>query len=185
VSTTTKNEAISKTLWETLRRRQEQVCRQYELKLDSSHFNHLTRKQMPALFLEAKWLYNAQLANGVFTTDYRTQTVRVKVGDHYENRTIRNLSSQMRQEILDRTKDNVYGLAALKKNGHKVGGLKFKRQVTSIPLKQYGVTYRIDRTHNRIGIQGIRQKLRARGLNQIPPGAEFANAILIQMHKSF
>lgn len=180
VSQKTKNQTIKNALKETRLRRRDQVCKQYELKIDQSHLNFETVKQLPLLFLEAKWLYNDQIASGVFAADYKNRTVRTKVGDHYENRTIKTLSSQMRQELIDRTKDNVHGLSALKKNGYKVGALKFKRQINSIPLKQYGITYRVDRTHNRIGIQGIGQKLRVRGLEQIPAGAEFASALLLQ-----
>jgi putative transposase len=54
--------------------------------------------------------------------------------------------------------------------------LKFKSRVGSIPLKQYGVTYRV--SFDRVAIQNIRRPMRVRGLDQIPEGAEFANATL-------
>jgi putative transposase len=39
-------------------------------------------------------------------------------------------------------------LHALKKNGHKVGRLKFKKEVNSIPLKEHGNTYYTDIPHS-------------------------------------
>jgi putative transposase len=50
--------------------------------------------------------------------------------------------------------------------------------VQSIPLKQYGNTYKIlDKKH--IKIQGIRQKIKVNGLKQIPEKADIANGALI------
>ncbi|MDG6999076.1 MAG: hypothetical protein JRN15_08175 [Nitrososphaerota archaeon] len=69
----------------------------------------------------------------------------------------------MKQEILDRTKDSVRGLSRLKHNG-RIGRLKFKSTVNSIPLKQYGNTWKVQ-DKNYVGIKAIMQKrLRVRGL---------------------
>jgi putative transposase len=50
-------------------------------------------------------------------------------------------------------------------------------------LKQYGCTYRIK--HNRIRLQGLAPWLRVNGSEQIPDGAELANAHLIRKHGDF
>jgi putative transposase len=82
----------------------------------------------------------------------------------------------MRQEIVERAKTSVRSLRKLKKSGHKVGSLKFKSQVKSIPLRQYLKTHKI--CGDKITIQNIKQPMRLRGLDQIPEGVEMANATL-------
>jgi transposase len=98
-----------------------------------------------------------------------------------EDRDIVNLTAQMRQDIKDRTIDSIKGLSVKKKKGksREVGKLKFKSRVSSIPLKQYGMTYKI-RNSKYINLQGFRKDFKVMGLNQIPVGAEFANANLVR-----
>jgi len=89
------------------------------------------------LFLEAKWFTNCFIANGIANLshrDYKLKTVPVKVDDDFQEREICALSSQMKQALIKRLQDNVRGLAELKKKGVKVGGIKFKKAVHSIPL---------------------------------------------------
>jgi putative transposase len=180
-----KNQIIRDTLKKTIERRKTQNCKQYELKIDISHLNKNTLKHLSSIFLEAKWYYNHVLANGnIFQTDYKIDTVDIKVKDHFEARNIEHLSSQMKQEIIERMKDNIRGLSKLKKKGQKVGRLKFKSEVNSIPLKQYGKTYWVIDKHY-VHIQGIKQKLRARGIFQIPTSAELASALLIRKHGDY
>lgn len=177
-----KNRAIKASLKATKRRRKLQICRQYELKLDKSRLSNSTLRQLLMLFLEAKWFHNHLLAAGdLFDADYKASHVEVRVGDRYETRPITNLSSQMRQELVDRIRDNIRGLSALKKNGHKVGKLQFKSTVKSIPLKQYDNTWTIIDNHH-IRIQGIKQPIRVRGLHQIPKNTEKTSALLISKH---
>jgi putative transposase len=137
------------------------------------------------LFLEAKWLYNHLLAQpDVFEVDYKLSEVPVKVQDTFELRPLRHLSSQMKQSLITRTRDNIRGLARLKATGRKIGGLAFKSHVHSIPLKQYGNTYRL-LNEKYLQIQGIRQPLRVNGLAQIPAGSEMANGILLHRHGDY
>jgi putative transposase len=136
-------------------------------------------------FLEAKWFYNYVLADAnIFETDYRIDTVNIKVKDHFETRDIVHLSSQMKQELIDRMKDSTRALSRLKQNGHKVGRLQFKSKLDSIPLKQYGSTHKILDKHY-IRIQGIKQPLKVRGLFQIPKDAEIASTLLIKKHGDY
>jgi putative transposase len=180
-----KNQTIKATLKTTKARRTQQTCRVFEVKIDSSHLNQHTKEQLKRLFLEAKWLYNHILSQPtVFDIDYTIAAVPVKVKDVFELRELRHLSSHMKQSLIKRTIDNSKGLARLKANGHTIGRLKYKNEVKSIPLKQYGNTYRIlnDRY---IKIQGISQHLRVNGLAQIPADSELANATLIQRHGDY
>ena len=180
-----KNEAIKASLNATKARRRHQSCRVFTVKLDKSHLNTETLHHLRMLFLQAKWLYNHILAQpNVFEVDYKLSAVPVKVKDTFERRHLNHLSSHMKQSLITRTMDNIRGLARLKEQGHKIGSLKFKSAVDSIPLKQYGNTYRI-LNEKYLRIQGIRQHLRVNGLGQIPYGSELANATLIHRHGDY
>jgi putative transposase len=175
----TKAEQIKNTLQETKQHREAQKPRVYELKLQN-----LSRRKSEVLskaFLEAKWLYNWLVSDterlGISAN--KVSVVEIKARDIYEQRELTILGSQIKQEIADRLKDNLRALCKLKKNGHRVGALKPKKFVNSIPLKQYGVTYSLDFVHNRVRIQKL-GKFRVLGLHQIPLEAEIANAVLVR-----
>ncbi|MEP0823989.1 MAG: transposase [Nitrososphaera sp.] len=170
----------------TVARHRQMSCRVYKLKLDSSHIGRELACRISRMFLEAKWLYNHVLSQpDPYNYDYKqaSVSVQVKVRDHFEQRTITQLSAQMRQDIVKRVKNNIVSLARLKEKGYRVGRLKFKSRMDSIPLRSHGQTYTIFRESNRIKIQGIKKRLVVRGLKQIPPvtsGVEFANAALVR-----
>jgi len=177
-----KSETIKASLAATKAKRKTQICKVYEVKIDISHLNNATQEHLNRLFLEAKWFYNYILSqHKIFGMSDKVYEVPVKVKDIFEIRDLRCLSSQMRQAILSRTQDNIRGLAEKKKNGYKIGKLKYKSECQSIPLKQFGNTYKIlDKKY--IHVQGIEQKLKVIGLKQIPEDAEIANGTLI--HKN-
>ena len=50
----------------------------------------------------------------------------------------------------------------------------------SIPLKQYGITFKISGDKNRVKIQGIKKKFRVLGLHQLPKESEIENGLLIK-----
>ena len=171
-----KNDAIRKTISETRERRKSQTCISYELKIDISHLGRTRVKNLNRIFLEAKWFYNYILSeDDIYNQDYRINRVKIKVKDHYEDRDILLLSSQMKQEIIDKTKDSIRGLSNSKKNGNKIGKLHFKRRINSIPLKQYKNTYNISGKYVRIQRIG---RLKVSGIEQIPKDADIANATL-------
>jgi len=175
----TKAERIKNTLWETKERRKALRPVVFQLKLQN-----LSRKKEEILnraFLEAKWLYNWLVAD-LTRLDLpinKVNTVEVKVGDVFEERLLIVLGSQVKQEIADRLKDNLRVLVRLKEKGYHVGKLKPKRFVNSIPLKQYGITYSLSFSRNRVRIQRLGD-FRVLGLHQIPPNAEIANAVLVR-----
>jgi transposase len=55
----------------------------------------------------------------------------------------------------------------------------------SIPLKQFGNTFKILDDKKYIHIQGIKQKLKVIGLKQIPEGADIANGTLIHRNGNY
>lgn len=180
-----KSEAIKATLKATKAKRKTQTCRVYEIKIDLSHLNHATQEHLNRLFLEAKWLYNHVLSqHNIFEIDDKIHEVPVKVKDIFEIRDLRCLSSQMRQSIISRAQDNIRGLSERKKKGYKIGKLKYKSEVQSIPLKQFGNTFKIlDSKY--ITVQGLKQKLKVIGLKQIPEGADIANGNLIHKNGNY
>jgi transposase len=181
----TKNQRIARTSLQTITRHRAMACKTYELKIDRSHLSNATLSLLSSLFLEAKWFYNAYVASLRSGEDfsYKQRSVPVKVKDRFEVRQIRRLSSQMRQELIDRARNNLTGLSQLKRNGRRVGALKFTSAVNSIPLKQQGVTYRVK--GDRVWIQGVGRWLNVRGIGQFPKCAELASATLLRRHEDF
>ncbi|MFX0116376.1 MAG: RNA-guided endonuclease InsQ/TnpB family protein [Candidatus Hodarchaeota archaeon] len=185
-SNPTKQQRIKQTLQATKARRKTQLCRVYELKITQAKLSPRSRAHLARVFLEGKWFYNWIVSHDdVFAVDTRIKSVPVKVGDAFEDRPLTCLSSQMKQGLLTKTQNAIRGLAQLKKKGHKVGKLKFKRQFGSIPLKQYGNSYKLFPALQKIQLQGLREFLRVRGFDQIPPDVEFANAHLLLRHGDY
>lgn len=163
-----KAERIRQTIRETKERRQKQKPVVYQLKLQN--LTKRKRELLDRAFLEAKWLYNYLIHNlEEIRNANKLKEVFVKVGESFEQRRL-NLGSQVKQEIAERIKDNLKALKNLKENGHTVGKLKPKKFVNSIPLKQYGITYYLDVSRNRVRIQKLGE-FRVLGLHQIPEEA--------------
>jgi putative transposase len=148
-----------------------------EAKIDRSHLGKSARKRLDGLFREAKWFYNYCLSqDNINDADTKAKQVPVKVGEEYEDRKLSVLTSQMKQGIKTRLFGSLASLHALKTNGRKVGRLKFKGQINSIPLKQFNNSYYI--RGNKVRLQGMKQWMRARGLEQIE--GEIACATLLR-----
>jgi putative transposase len=171
---------------ETRNRRLSQSAKVYELKVTSNRFSQTTKKHLHKLFLEGKWLYNQILeSNNIKNFDTKIHEVQVKTPNGPETRKLSTISSQMKQAIKDRTFMNVLSLHALKLKGKRIGRLKFKSYLHSIPLKQNNVTFSINRKDKTIRIQGLKQKLHIKGLDQIPENCEIANANLINYDNEY
>ncbi len=128
-------------------------------------------------------MYNAVAASETLTLE-DTKIVQVKVKDDFETREIKNLSSHMRQSVVDSARTNASNLSKAKKKGLKVGKLRFKKECNEIDLKQFGNTYSV-KSHNKISVQKI-GVLVVNGLEQINlDEVEFANAKLIQKPSGF
>ena len=121
------------------------------------------------LFVEAKWLYNDALTfmKCHNISDYDTKVVTVHGLDKDKNSLLRPMVlrptvthglqyilSQMKQSVIQSIKSSLKALSSLKKNDHKVGGLRYKSDYVLINLQQHKITYRFyDEKH--IGIQGF------------------------------
>ena len=173
-----KNQKIKETGKATRERRKDMLCRVFEVKADLSRMSKSQRNDVNTLFREAKWFRNAYLADNGLSD--KSRSVKVKVKDVFEERELTLLGSQIKQSIISEVKDSIRGLAVLKEKGHKIGALKFKSVCNCVNLKQFHVTYDIDKDRSRIRVQGIRKPFKVRGLEQIPDDAEIANAKFIR-----
>lgn len=90
----------------------------------------------------------------------------------------------MKQELLKEIQGDIKNLNKKKKKGYKVGKLKFKKNVQTIPLKQFNITYKLQEP-NKIRIQGLKKWLTVRGMKQFPENAEFTNSKLLWRHGDF
>ena len=173
-----KNLKIKDTLRATKERRSQMDCRVFSVKVQENRLSRAKEEKLNRCFLEAKWLRNAVIATDTLSLE-DTSNVQVKVNGSFETREISNLSSQMKQSVVDSVKTDVYNLSKAKKAGLKVGRLQFKKECNEINLKQFGNTYKI-KSHNKISVQNI-GILVVNGLEQINlDEVEFANAKLIK-----
>ena len=181
-----KNAQIALTRNNTRKRRETQVCKVYNLKIDMSK---LTQKQEEALkgtFLEAKWIYNAALNTEKPTSYLPGKTVEVKNRDgDFETRDLQYIGSQVKQSVISGIGSSLSSLKAKKKKGYKVGKLKFTRRVKSVDLKQHGTTYRLFPENDKVRVQGVPGKMKVYGIHQISEHAELANAKLIQKSSGY
>lgn len=172
----------------TKERRKNKVVKIYKVKVDQSHLSKNRRQHLHMLFNEAKWFYNAVLSfDDIFKYDTKVKIVPVKLKDgNFEHRQLSHLSAQMRQSIWDRTKTNIVNLNKSKAKGNRVGRLKYKSSIDSIPLKQHSPkgTYFI-KSNNRIKLQGMKTPIRVRGLDQLESDPDIANAHLIRKGDDF
>ena len=180
-----KNNNIKKSMQETCLRRMSQICKVFVVKIDESRLSNKQSEQLKMLFVEAKWMYNDALTfskeNNIADYDTKIKAVTVFNKDREpETRELKYIGSQMKQSVLAGMLSSIKSLAARKKNGGKVGALKYISNYPSLNLKQYGNTYKIY-SHNKIKIQGISKKITVNGLDQFIdiPNIEIANAKIL------
>lgn len=179
----TKNAKIAKTYRETKERRKTQTPDVVDLKIQTNKLSATQKESLIRVFLEAKWLYNAAVgSDDVFSYEIPKHTVPVVLPKETEQREFRVLGSQMKQSVVTGVKNSIRGLAKLKKNGKKVGKLRFTSKYTSIDLKQAGTTHKI--RGSKVKVQNIPGWLRVRGVHRIGDG-ELANAKLVQRQDGY
>lgn len=166
-----KSKAIAETLKATKAKRKTQICKVREMKVIKNKLSKDQAEHLRLLFLEAKWFYNYMLANPSLRNDIgaKLKVVSVKLPDGtFEQRELKHLSGQMKQSIASSINQSIKTLAKLKAKGiQQPGALKFKSQLTTIELKQYGGTHRINREFNQIFIQCLKTGLKVKGLEQL------------------
>jgi putative transposase len=178
-----KNYKIKQTLLATMSRHKEMDCVVFELKIDSSRISQFKKRSLELAFCEAKWIYNEALSSkDIFKynvkklIDVKIFNPQTRLCDLIETRRL-TLGSQIKQSLVRQIKQNIINLGKAKNKGLKTGKLKFKKEINSLPLKQVGITYRIEK--NNITVQNL-GKFKVSGLNQIRPEFEIANAVLLR-----
>ena len=183
-----KNARIKTTSLATRTRRKTMVVQVRELKIVTNKLTVGQREDLARLFLEAKWVRNAALGSQRFDLDYLKELagqVPVRLPDEtYESRPLQVLGGQLAQAVITELKQNLASLKALKKNGRRVGKLKFAREVTSINLAQFSGgrtsgTHKINRANGTIKVANIRGWMKASGLHQLDAVDEIANAKIV------
>jgi putative transposase len=170
---------------ETRLKRKSQTCKVFEIKIDLSHLSQKSLKHLSSLFTEAKWFYNYCLnQKDINDSDTTLKIVPVKVKDVFEDRDFSVLKSHMKQGIKKRIFTNLKSLSSRKKKGYKVGRLKYRTRVNSIPLPEFHKDFDI-KDKNTIRLTGLKQKVKVIGLKQIPKDCEIANATLIRKPSGF
>lgn len=190
---TLKNETIRKTLKVTREKHSLMRPIVIELKLDLKCLNNEERHALEMYFVEGKWLKNYLLAlpDEEFRS-FDTRTRDIYSLDKDKNKVPRQLGlpAKLIQSVYQQIKQDMKSLAAKrKKTGKKNGKLKFVSDYTTFDLNQYNNTHWIcygpegdknGRYKNTIHIAGIKRPIRTFGMEQIPIGAEPANAKLIR-----
>ena len=186
-----KSNKIKQTLAETKERRKSQKCFVFKTKINKQKLNAVQREQLDRLFLEAKWFYNHAIN---FMQTHKLSELDTKIksvttldkNKQLIERKFTVLSAAMKQSIKAKISDSLSALHELKENGHKVGKLKFKKEVNCVIYKQFGVTHKINSLH-RVKLQSIDDSLYIYGLDQFytNPNAEIANAQLIRRNGEY
>lgn len=133
----TKNEQIRQTLIETRKRRQNQILKVYELKVNCHHVSKEDYKKLHGLFTEVKWIQNDMISSDdVFHYDYKDHRT-VTTFDKEHNKVERKLTIQtgIHQVIIAKLQQDIINLSKAKKAGRKVGALHFRRTCNCIPLR--------------------------------------------------
>lgn len=174
-----KNAKIKSSIKSTKERHKLMDCHTYEVKVVDSKLSRAQRDGANTCFRETKWRRNDCVANwGNISRDKKSASV--KVGDKFEERMFTTIGGQVVQDIYDEVKKNINELHDKKQKGYKVGKLKFKSVCDCVPLRQHGVTFTVDRKHNRVKVTKIKKPFYVRGLKQIPEDADIASAQFIR-----
>lgn len=170
---------IKESINATRERHSHMECKVYPLKIVENKISATRKETLQRFFLEAKWMKNHILAGDIAQATPLMKTADVKLPNgEFETRELKTLGSHMRQSIVSGIKGDLKSLKESKNKGRKVGRLKFCKEVKSIDLKEYGNTYKIDRSKQKVKIQKLGW-VKVRGLDNIPVDVEFANAKLV------
>lgn len=153
----------------TAQKRLKQECRTFTLKIQENKLNLEQKEYLYRIFIEGKWFYNHILnQEDVFDINTKVKTVNVLNWDKvFEERELKYLSSQLKQELHKRIITSIKALSTKKKNGQadKVGKLKFKSEIYSIPFKQYNNSHKI--VNNKLKLAKCKKPFKVSGINQL------------------
>lgn len=189
-----KNQIIGERGKETRMRHQSMRCTVFTAKVVMNKLKASQKEQLYGQFREAKWIYNSMLDQSKNGKDIFALTDKDFVSVNHLDKDknvltdeIKYLSRREVQSVVAGVKGNIKALAAAKKKGLKVGGLKFISEYGSIDLPQYIKSYKIV-GRSKVKIDKVTGPIRIRGLEQIEKLTdkyEIANAKLINKPDGF
>ena len=163
-----RNKLIGENGLKTRMKHAKQTCKTFRFKIDYDNLNLQQKEHIKMLFVEAKWIYNYLISqDDIYSFDYKNLNQVIHKDKHKNDiiSDIKYVRSSVKQELIGQIINQIKGLSKLKKKGHNVGKLKFKSEFNSIKLKQYNITHSL--RGNKFKIQGIKDPIRVRGLNQL------------------
>lgn len=186
----TKNEQIKQSLLKTREKRKSQRCKVYSLKIQTNKLSKKQRETLKMMFVEGKWFWN-YIVNFTETNDIKDVDLKIKSVKHFDkdhNEIISDfnyLSSQQKLGLYKNFISNIKTLSTLKKKGQKVGRIGYISELKSLPLVQYGITYKII-DHNKVKIVKI-GTVKVQGLEQFiyDKDVEYANANLVHTSSGY
>lgn len=175
---------------ETIARHNSMDCKVIELKVQYNKTNIQQRLYLSWIFVEAKWDYNSCIAYGKeskenkpWKKECKSKTVIHFDKDHNPIESeFKYLFVAARQEIRKQIGTACKSISTnLKKSNIKhFNGLKFKSEINSISLRQYGQDWKFKGHH--IKLNRCKKPFKVHGLEQLNDykGIEFANARLVK-----
>ena len=163
-----RNKLIGENGLKTRMKHAKQTCKTFRFKIDYDNLNLQQKEHIKMLFVEAKWIYNYLISqDDIYSFDYKNLNQVIHKDKHKNDiiSDIKYVRSSVKQELIGQIINQIKGLSKLKKKGHNVGKLKFNSEFNSIKLKQYNITHSL--RGNKFKIQGIKDPIRVRGLNQL------------------
>ena len=163
------------------------------VQLDIKCLNRSEQDRLFSYFTQCRWLCNHLLS--LDAEEFRlfdTKTRDITSLDKDGNPVARQLTipAKFIQSVYSCLKRDMSSLASKRnKTGKRNGKLKFRSEYNSIDLNQYRDTHWIcymdegdknGKYRNTVHIAGIRRPVRVFGMEQIPDGAEYANARFVK-----
>ena len=180
--------------FERQRERQEarrlKACKTISVKIQENKLNATQKEYLTRIFLEAKWDYNARVAFGKSSPESKpwkadtkaTTVIHLDKDGNEVTETFKFLTASMRQEANKKLLTAAKSIKTSKARGRIKGshGFKFKSEVNSVSLRQFGYDYKIK--GNSIKLPKCGTPFKVRGLEQLAGlnELEFANARLLR-----
>lgn len=164
-----KNKIISDAIKATRLKRKSQACKVFKFKVNRSALSNEQKNSLKMFFVEAKRVYNYIIGNKLdpFNLGYKElkEITYLDKDKNQINYKLQYIGTSVIADTIILIKESIKGLSSIKKNGNKIGYLRFKSECNSIRLRQYGVTHYIK--NGSIKIQGIKKPIKVSGLKQL------------------
>lgn len=184
-----KNAKIKASILKTREKRSRQKCFVLKFKINEAKLSKKQKNELKMMFVEGKWFYNyivSKLQDKDFSLP-NFSPLLVKDIEHLDREknkvssTLKYIPASCKQTITAQIISSLKTIKTLRKRGfQKHGSLKFISELTSLNLRQYGITHKI-RSSNTMKLQGVSKKVKVSGLQQLRKykNVEFANAKLL------